>query len=242
MAAVASPVFKVVRINTGDLSNPQVAAAARDQELPPTAGPSPSTVVIDLAGKLLSPPALRELIVTVGQRVRGGVYGDMKVIVATSHPATREAIHLLAREHDFPVFLAHSIELTEIHRAEPAGDLTATERDTLETLRRLGGQGTIAGLAGYIGIEPTAATNRLVNLERKGYVYRFRRPRQHGDLFADPRVPLQSEIFGSEVPPPRDALLAHGIRIDPYDVARIELQGEAARRAADIVERRRDTP
>ena len=43
-------------------------------------------------------------------------------------------------------------------------------------------------LADRAGIEATAAGNRLVNLVRKGYVYRWERPRREGDLFVDPRL------------------------------------------------------
>ncbi len=41
-------------------------------------------------------------------------------------------------------------------------------------------------LARAISIEPTAAGNRLVNLERKGYVYRISRARRQDDLFIGP--------------------------------------------------------
>ena len=76
----------------------------------------------------------------------------------------------------------------DLDSARPIGDLTATERSTLELLKDVGGRATASDPADRAGIEATAAGNCLVNLVRKGYVYRCERPRREGDLFVDPRL------------------------------------------------------
>jgi hypothetical protein len=77
--------------------------------------------------------------------------------------------------------------------AEAVGVLTATERETLEILRQLGGRVTVANFADASGLEPSAATNRLVNVAQKGFVHRVERPRRDGLLFVDPRVGMPAE-------------------------------------------------
>jgi DNA-binding MarR family transcriptional regulator len=141
-----------------------------------------------------------------------------------------------------PLFLARSSRPEDIEQAEPLGDLTRGERDTLDELRGVGGGATVAALAGAIGIAASAANNRLTNLERKGYLYRLKRARSFGDIYVDPRASAEELLFGgaeqSDVPPPRSALLEAGIRSNPYDRSRIDLTGEAAERAAEILRRR----
>lgn len=241
--AVAVPTRRVYFLGTaGVLDDPGRVAELRDRMLPPSALSGPTTIVLDLGGVRPTPRALRELIVPLGQRIRGGVYGDMKLVVAAADEADAEVIDLLADRYDFPLFLARSSRPEDVEDARPAGDLTGADVETLEVLRDAGGGATVAALAGVFGLGATALNNRLLNLDRKGYVYRLRRSKRSGDLYVDPRVD-SGELFkhggGSEdVPPARSALLAAGIRSNPYDRSRLILEGDAAERAAEILRRR----
>lgn len=236
-----TPVRRILGFATGDLSDPTRAAAVRDRLLPPTAFGSPNTAVLDLRGKLLSPSALREMVVTLGQRLRGGTYGELRLVLVSSDDATRELIALLADKYDLPVFIASSTDSEDVESAAPVGKLTPADLETLAELRGAGWSSTVSALASHIGIEPTAANNRLVNLEKKGYVYRLHRGRREGDLFVDPRSPMDAPFVGfdddNDVPPLATALRKHGIRSNPHDRSRLTLEGEAAERAAEILRR-----
>ncbi len=229
----------VVSFPTGDLSDPVRAAGARDAEIPATVFKRPTTLVLDLRGKLLSPSALSELIVTLGQSVRGGLYGDARLVVATRDPAVNEMTALLARKYQIPLFLATSPET--VADAMPAGDLT---RADFETLEELGASGSVTDrvISGWSLWAPaTAANNRLVNVERKGFVLRVRRGRDEGDLFVDPRVPFMTSLEstrGSESIPMRQALHDAGISSVPYSHPPREVEGEDAERIAEILRRR----
>jgi DNA-binding transcriptional ArsR family regulator len=241
--AAAVPTRRLEVIPTGGVfSDPAQAGALRDHMLPPTASQLPQTRILDLRDAQMTSGALREFILPLGQQLRGGVYGDIKVILVTDDEAATEAISLLAREHGLPLFLARGSSASEIAQAEPAGDLTQSERDTLDELRSVGGGATVSALAGAVGLPAPAVNNRLASLERKGYVYRFRRGRRYGDLYIDPRVSLDALVFAAldrpEIPPPRTALLARGIRSNPYDRMPFAVDEEAAKRADEILRRR----
>jgi hypothetical protein len=211
----------------------------RDHNYPATAMPSgPTTLVLDLGDRQLTAGALRELVVPLGQRLRGGVFGDVHLVIAASDPDDAEVIALFAREHELPLFVSASAEPDDVARARPVGALTPTDVETLDELGRIGGQATVAVLAGHFGLELTAANNRLVGLARKGYVYRLDRNRRNGDLFLDPRRTLGATWLDDQVPAPRDALLNSGITSDPYDTSPLQLQGDAAEHAAEILRRR----
>ncbi len=236
---------KVVLFPTGDLSDPEMAARVRDHYVPPTAYKQPTTLVLDLTGKLLSPSGLKEWVVTLGQRIRAGMYGDARLVVATSDPAAQEMSALLARRYQIPLYLATSPAAEDVFHAVPAGDLTEADVETLEVLRTSGSVTTVSALAGAVGLQPTAANNRLVNVERKGFVLRVRRGRNEGDLFVDPRVTFMTPLVASrtpETPAMRNALREAGIRSDPYAHPPREVQGEAADRLADILRRRGKLP
>lgn len=234
------PTPRVSYIGTGGiLSDLARAAELRDENYPPTEFPGPTTAVLDLAGITPTVAALRELVVPLGQRLRGGVLGEVRLVIATPDRAVAEIVSLLAREHELPLFLATSSSPADVARGEPAGDLTRTELDTLEELGSLGGGTTVASLAEAFNIEPTAAHNRLVNLTRKGYVYRLHRGRRRGDLFMDPRSTMTWDWLDLEEPAPmRAALTDAGIDSDPYDRSPVRLEGDAADRAVEILRRR----
>jgi len=178
---------------TGDLSDPdQIVHVV--EELKPGTGGDPHLAILDLSGKLLSPASLQRLIVPLGQQVRGGLFGQMKVVIVSSDPAVLEQTSLLARKHQLPLFLATSRDPAAVEQAIPAGDLTPAEAETLNCIRSLGGVTTVSKLAEAMHLETNAATNRLVNVDRKGYVYRIKRKRQLGDLFVDPRTRRQALV------------------------------------------------
>ncbi len=143
----------------------------------------------------------------------------------------------MAAEHELAIFIAESTSTEDVDDARPAGALTPVDLETLEELKGVGWLSTVADLAASVGVEASTATNRLVNLERKGYVYRFRRGRSIGDLFSDPRAPM-GFVVDEPARPLRDALLERGIPTDPYDRSPLRLEGEAAERAAEILRRR----
>lgn len=225
----------MVFIGTGGiLADLDRTVELRDRQLPPTALHGLTTVVLDLSGMTPTPGPLRELILTLGQRVRGGVYGTTKLIVATPDPAVAEMVDLLAGAHGLSLYLAVSSNEEDVRDAKPAGDLTLTEQQTLSGLMAFGGRATVASFADHLGIEPTAVNNRFANLDRKGYIHRHKRARRAGDVYFDPRLAQDDRL----ATPPRTALREHGVETDPYDRSPLRLEGDAAERAADILTRR----
>lgn len=236
--SVTFPTRKLTRIGGGDVLADASATSVVDREFPQTAFGAPVTQVFDLGEQDLTASVLRQLIVPLGQRLRGGVYGNARVVITTQNAAVVEVIGLLARAYDLPIFIAPTP--ADVDRAEPVGDLTASEIETLSELHTLGGRATAAGLASAAGIAANAANNRLGSLERKGYVLRVRRGRREGDEYLDPRSPLPDtqELRRLAVKPMRAALIASGIETDPYDRSDILLEGEGAERATEILRRR----
>lgn len=227
------------RSTTGDLSDPNEVAGLRDQWLPPTAVEAPTVAVLDLSGRLLSPSSLHELIVPLGQRLRGGSHGSLKLVVVSADDATRRLVALLAEEYEIPLFVAQSPLPVDLEQAVPVGDLTTNDTETLHDLAGAGWQLTVSRLARHAGIAQTTANNRLVSLERKGYVYRVHRHRRHGDLFVDPRAPGTVNVDDRPAAPAmRSALVAAGIQSDPYDRQQVVLEGRAADRALEVLRRR----
>jgi hypothetical protein len=173
---------RVITLGTGvHIWNDRSGASfLRDRYFPPTAVDRPTIVVLEISAE----PAmgtLKEFLVPLAQRVRGGAYGQLFLVVRTQDDNVAEFVRYLSHEYHLPIFVSSSSD-----DAVPAGDLSSTEEATIAALRSLGGASTPPQLAQAIGIEPTAAGNRLVNLERKGYVYRISRARRQGDLFIDP--------------------------------------------------------
>jgi len=231
--APGEPRREIRFVATGDLSDPAQTGAIRDRELPPTAREEPTTLVLDLSGHLLSPAALREWIVPLGQRVRGGLYGDVRLVITTPDEAAQELIALLAEKYRLSLFLASSPDPRDVDGARPVGLLTTAEYETLQWLRDAGGAVTAAQLAELSDLEPSAAMNRLVNIERKGLVYRFRRPGDRSDTFVDPRRDLAAMAAAPSTFGERDA------GNQDRGGNRMRLQGAAADRAAELVRQRR---
>jgi len=218
---------------TGDLTDPeQVIHVVED--LKPGTGEGPHLAILDLSGKLFSPASLRQLIVPFGQQILGGVFGQMKVVIVSADPAVLEQVALLAREHQLPFFLAVSRDPAAVEQAMPAGDLTPSEAETLNYIRELGGMTTVARLAEAMNLESNAATNRLVNVDRKGYLYRIKRNRQLGDLFVDPRTRRQALVAGDLEREPAVVAKTPGSEGES-DLGQLTLEGAAAERAQEII-------
>lgn len=229
---------KRVHITSSDqeLVNIGWAAETVRNQLPHTVSDTPVTFVIDFGDLDMTTEALREIIVPLGQQLRGGVYGsNTSIVIRTAREELSEIIGLLARSHDFPMFVTH--EPNDIWGAWPTGDVTQSDVETLSQLRILGGRGSAAELAGSLGIAANAANNRLANLERKGYVFRQQRGRRQGDEYVDPRADLPDidQLRRLAARPMRSALISSGIESDPYDSSDLLLEGESAERAADIL-------
>lgn len=208
-------------------------------QLPHTASDTPVTFVIDFGDLDMTSEALREIIVPLGQQLRGGVYGShTSVVIRTAREELSEIIGLLARSHDFPMYV--TLEPNDIWGAWPTGDVTRSEVETLNQLRTLGGRATAAELADSLGIAANAANNRLASLERKGYVFRQHRGRRQGDEYVDPRADLpDTDLLRRQATKPvRSVLISSGIESDPYDSSDLLLEGESGERAADILRRR----
>lgn len=195
MAAIEY-VFKVVPIGTGSAawsvpgssaiwSDSEAAAVRREAEFPAVTDGKPWIGVIDFGNFVPTPASLREFLVPLGERVRAGHHANFALFVAAPDEATREFVQYLSTAKDFPVFVAPSLD--RLNEATPAGQLTPTERETLDVLARVGGTLTAADFAARTGVAVTAAGNRLINLSRRGYVHRIEQSGRAGDLFVDPR-------------------------------------------------------
>ena len=145
----------------------------------------PQFLVLDLAGSAFTPSALQELILPLAQRIRGGEHGTVRLFISTPDPGVADFIRYMAQAHQLPLYISSSP--FHLEEGTPVGDLTRTERSTLDTIVILGGRVTASTLAATEGIKPSAATNRLVNLDREGYLVRQPRGRRAGDLYIEPR-------------------------------------------------------
>ena len=142
-------------------------------------------LVLDLAGVAFTPASLQELILPLAQRIRGGEHGTIRVVISTTDPGVGDFIRYMAQAHQLPLYLSSSP--FDLREATPVGALTSTERNTLDTIIMLGGQVTASRLAATEGIKPSAAANRLANLDREGYLVRQVRGRREGDVYIEPR-------------------------------------------------------
>ena len=155
----------------------------------------PQVLVLDLGGCAFTPLALQELILPLAQRIRGGEHGTVRLIISTSDPGVGDFIRYMAQAHQLPLYVSHPP--SNLNEGTPVGDLTQTERGTLDTINALGVDGvTASSLAAMESIKPSAATNRLVNLDREGYLVRQPRGRREGDLYIEPRSSTATPIEG----------------------------------------------
>ena len=132
-----------------------------------------------------TPGVLRDLVVTVGEDVKAGRYGNFSLFICSEDEATRSVIGDVAASKNVALFVCSSS--ADLKDAEPVGVLTAKDRETLRLVSQAGGTVTALSLAEQVNIEKTAAGNRLVTLQKKGYLQRVEQPHPAGDFFVDPR-------------------------------------------------------
>ncbi|MCY4421286.1 MAG: hypothetical protein OXC42_08615 [Gammaproteobacteria bacterium] len=132
-----------------------------------------------------TPHVLREVVVKVGEDIKAGRYGDLSFFVCSLDEDTKSVIGDIAASRNVAMFLSSS--LTDLKHAEPIGGLTAKDHETLSLVLEAGGTVSAVEFALQVGIEKTAAGNRLVSLHKKGYLQRLERPHPVGDLFIDAR-------------------------------------------------------
>lgn len=145
----------------------------------------PKILVLDLAGAVLAPSVLQELVLPLAQRIQGGEYGTVRLVVSTTDSGVKDFIEYMAYVHQLPIYVCRSP--LDLRHSLPAGILTETESGTLDGIFELGGHVTASQLAEVENIRPNAAKNRLVNLDRAGYLIRQQRSRREGDVYFEPR-------------------------------------------------------
>ena len=153
--------------------------------MPPDRRHGPMLGVVHIGAARPTPAVLRNMVVTIGEDGKAGRDGDFSFFICSEDEDTRSVIGDIAASKDVAVFVCSSS--SELGHAEPVGLLTAKDHETLQLVSEAGGTVTAMGLANHVGIEKTAAGNRLVSLQRKGYLQRVERPHPAGDLFVDPR-------------------------------------------------------
>lgn len=153
--------------------------------MPPDRRHGPMVGIVHLGEAKPTPNVLRHVVLTVGEEVKAGRYGEFSLFICSEDEATRSVIGDIANAQDVAMFVStSSVELAE---AVPVGGLTAKDRETLDFVLNLGGTVTATELARSQGVEQTTASNRLVALHKKGYLQRVGRPHPVGDLFLEPR-------------------------------------------------------
>lgn len=190
----------------GLVLDPGQIAAYRDSLIRPTGVQEPTVLAINLEGRFPLAEVLHELVVPLAQAARSGSLGPVMLVFCTPSAQVRDTLEALAEKHKLPLFIAPSAE--RIADAVPIGDLTATERETLEIVRRLGGSVNVAAFAKATGLAAPAATNRLVNVMQKGFMQRADRPRNEGVVYMDPRA-----VRVDATPPQLPAPLAREVEI-----------------------------
>ena len=145
----------------------------------------PMLVVIDLDATYPTARVLQRLVVNLGEDVMAGRYGSCSLVFCSQDEDTRNVIYDIAESQSVAIFLCSTYE--DVRYADPVGDLTPSDLETLDFVFNEGGTVNAQDLANRDGIEQTTAGNRLVSLQKKGYVLRVQQPHPVGDLFIDPR-------------------------------------------------------
>ena len=145
----------------------------------------PMLGVLHIGAARPTPHVLRKVVVNVGEDIKAGRYGDFSFFVCSQDEDTRSVIGDIAASQNVAIFLSSSP--TDLEHAEPVGGLTIKDHETLCLVLEAGGTVSAVEFAHQVGIEKTAAGNRLVSLHKKGYLQRLERPHPVGDLFMDAR-------------------------------------------------------
>lgn len=159
--------------------------------MPPERKHPPRLGIIYLDAVRPTPAVLRKVVVTLAEDVKAGRYGSCSLFICSQDEDTRSVIGDIAASQNVAGFLCSTY--ADLEYADPIGVLTAKDHETLGLVFEAGGTVNALGLAKQVGIEKTAAGNRLVSLQKKGFVQRVERPHPAGDLFIDPRTLIRKE-------------------------------------------------
>lgn len=189
---------------TGSLSTASDAAMMRILWSARSTAVRPTVVILDLSGLQILPLALRDMLLPLCRDVQSKRFGPVVLVVAAADPGVADVVRWMAASNDLALFLVPSP--AQLAHAEPIGRLTQGDQQTLEILSRLGGWTTASMMASTIGIEPSAANNRLGSVSQKGYSFRVDRPRSEGDLYVDPRASSPNQVVDAMLADSRQAL------------------------------------
>ena len=156
-----------------------------DRFMPHGRDHGPMLGVLHMGAARPTPGVLRNLVVTVGEDVKAGRYGSFSLFISSEDEDTRSVIGDVAASKNVALFVCSSS--ADLEDARPVGVLTTRDRETLDLVLEAGGTVTALSFADQVNIEKTAAGNRLVSLQKKGYLQRVEQPHPAGDLFIDPR-------------------------------------------------------
>ena len=140
-----------------------------------------AVVVMDLQDSRWETETLLRTLTESVISIRSQPDTDFVLVVATSQPAVARVVDMLAGALDVTLYVAPSVD--RLDEAEPVGRVTPIERESLSTLRALGGRVTASRFADAAAIEVTTAGNRLTKLANRGYVNRISRSRRDGDEY-----------------------------------------------------------
>jgi DNA-binding MarR family transcriptional regulator len=176
----------------GNLLDPGLTSEIREDLLQRFAQSAANVVILDLGGAVFSPGSLQELLLPLARRLRAGEPRPLALVIIAEDPGIADFVRMLAHTHGLPLYLSERPE--QVGDAEPAGRLTPTEKQTIDTLAALGGRVTVSTFAQQLQMQVTAAGNRLSHLADRGYLQREQRSRREGDQFVDPRSEARQEV------------------------------------------------
>lgn len=189
------PVAQVLQVGTGGiLAGPEQISFWRDA-IQTADSDRPTTVVIDLSLAVFLPQSVENFVFPIARKVASGYYGPSRLVVATPDRSLRNVLAALSAHLGVAMYVCDSP--SSLADAQPVG-VTPTEQQSLDLLRASGGGVSASDLADEAGLELSAASNRLVNLERRGLVFRIKRGGREGDLFADPRLAPLPAWYGDQ--------------------------------------------
>ena len=176
----------------------------------------PMLGVINMDAVRPTPAVLRNVVVGVAEDIKAGRYGSCSLVICSQDEDTRSVIGDIAGSQDVAVFLCSTY--ADLEYAEPVGALTIKDHETLNLVFQAGGTVDAGHFAERVGIEKTAAGNRLVSLQKKGFVQRVEQPHPAGDLFVDPRSLVHG--LAEAVPASRRELVPNRVTVEAIDAAR----------------------
>ena len=182
----------------GVWSDPSIAQTLRQGVAAPTV-PTPYLYVLDLMDVLPTVDIFEKYLVPFAQEIKLGQYGQSSLAVSTRNPSVRRFAELLSAQLELPVWIAASTATLQVAEALPAGNLSATDVETLRAVADLGGRVGAAEIAKALSLQHTAALNRLASLASRRYLHRESRSGRSGDVFVHPLHPAQEQAFAAIV-------------------------------------------